>query len=40
MYNITCGFVWAWNLVCDIKRGTQTEGVWEQGVEEIIWIQE
>jgi hypothetical protein len=29
-------FVWAWNLVSDIK----TEGVWEQGAEENIWIVE
>jgi hypothetical protein len=32
--------VWVWNLVSDIKRGTQTEGVWEQGAEENIWAQE
>jgi hypothetical protein len=25
--------VWVWNLVCDIKGGTQTEGVWEQGAD-------
>jgi hypothetical protein len=25
-----------WNLVSDIKGGTQTEGVWEQGAEEDI----
>jgi hypothetical protein len=29
-----CGSVSVWNLVSDIKGGTQTEGVWEQGVEE------
>jgi hypothetical protein len=29
-----------WNLVSDIKEGTQTEGVWEQGVEENIWTKE
>jgi hypothetical protein len=29
-----------WNLVSDIKGGTQTEGVWEQGVEENIWTEE
>jgi hypothetical protein len=25
------------NLVSNIKEGTQTEGVWEQGDEENIW---
>jgi hypothetical protein len=29
-----------WNLVSDIKGGTQTEGVWEQGAEEDIWTEE
>jgi hypothetical protein len=29
-----------WNLVPDIKGGTQTDGVWEQGAEENIWIEE
>jgi nitric oxide synthase oxygenase domain/subunit len=24
----------------DIKRGTQTEGVWEQGSEENVWADE
>jgi hypothetical protein len=28
------------NLVSDIKGGTQTEGVWEQGAEENIWTGE
>jgi hypothetical protein len=32
--------VWVWNLVSDIKGGTQTEGVWEQGAEETIWSEE
>jgi hypothetical protein len=27
-------------LVCDIKGGTKTEGVREQGAEEDIWIKE
>jgi hypothetical protein len=27
-------------LASDIKGGTQTEGVWEQGAEEDIWIEE
>jgi hypothetical protein len=27
-------------LVLDIKRRTQTEGVWEQGAEEDIWTEE
>ena len=29
--------VWVWNLVVDIKGGKEAEGVWEHGVEEIIW---
>jgi hypothetical protein len=32
--------VWVRNLVSDIKEGTLTEGVWEQGVEENIWTEE
>jgi hypothetical protein len=28
------------HLVSDIKGGTQTEGVWEQGAEEDIWTEE
>jgi hypothetical protein len=35
-----CGSVWVWNLVSDIKGGTQTEVVWEQGAEEDIWTNE
>jgi hypothetical protein len=35
-YNFACGSVWVWNLVSDIKGGTWTEGVWEQGAEENI----
>jgi hypothetical protein len=27
-------------LVSDIKGGTQTEGVWEQGAEEDIWTED
>jgi hypothetical protein len=34
-----CGSVWVWNSICDIKGETQTEGVWEQGVEENIWTE-
>jgi hypothetical protein len=36
-----CGFVWVWNLVCDIERGTymHTEDVWEQGAGENIWTE-
>ena len=30
-------FVWVWDLVADIARGKETEGVWEHGVEENIW---
>jgi hypothetical protein len=33
-YDFACGSVWVWNLVSDIKGGTQTEGVLEQGAEE------
>ena len=28
---------YVWNLVSDIAGGKETEGVWEQGVEENIW---
>jgi hypothetical protein len=28
------------NLVSNIKGGTQTEGVWEQGAGENIWNEE
>jgi hypothetical protein len=34
------GSVWVWNLISDIKGGTQTQGVWEQGAEEDIWTTE
>ena len=36
-YNFGFCFVWVWNLVVDIAGGKETEGVWEQGVEENIW---
>jgi hypothetical protein len=39
-YNFACGSVWVLNLVSDIKGGTWTEGVWEQGAEEDIWTEE
>jgi hypothetical protein len=39
-YNFACGSEWVWNLVSEIKRETQTEGVWEEGAEEDIWIEE
>jgi hypothetical protein len=39
-YNFACDFVWVWNLVFDIKGGTYTEGVVEQGAEENIWTEE
>jgi hypothetical protein len=29
-----------WNLVSDIKGGTETEGVCEQGAEENIWTEQ
>jgi hypothetical protein len=32
-YNFGRGSVWVWNLFSNIKGGTQTEGVWEQGAE-------
>jgi hypothetical protein len=35
-----CRSVWVWNLVSDIKGGTQTESVWAQGAEEDIWTDE
>jgi hypothetical protein len=38
--NFACGPVWVRNLVFDIKGGTQTKGVWEQGAEENIWFEE
>jgi hypothetical protein len=28
------------NVVSNIKGGTQTEGVWEQGAEENTWSEE
>jgi hypothetical protein len=27
-------------MISNIKGGTQTEGVWEQGAEENIWTEE
>jgi hypothetical protein len=33
---VLCGAI----LGLDIKRGTQTEGIWEQGAEENIWTKE
>jgi hypothetical protein len=38
--NFVFGSVWVWNLVSDIKGGTQTEGVWGQGAEEDIQTDE
>jgi hypothetical protein len=38
-YHFARGSVWVWNLVSNIKGGTQTEGVWEQGVEDNIWTE-
>jgi hypothetical protein len=35
LHNFSFGFVWVQNLVFDIKGGTYTEGVLEQGVENI-----
>jgi hypothetical protein len=39
-YNFACGVVWVRNLVSNIKGGTQTEGVCEQGSQENIWSEE
>jgi hypothetical protein len=39
-YNFACGSVGVWNLVFDFKGETETEGVWEQGVEKNIWTEE
>jgi hypothetical protein len=39
-YNFACVSVWVQNLVSDIKGGTETEGVWEQGADENIWTEE
>jgi hypothetical protein len=32
--------LYLWTVVSDIKGGTQTEYVWEQGAEEDIWTYE
>jgi hypothetical protein len=32
--------MWVRHFVSEIKVGTQTEGAWEQGIEENIWIKE
>ena len=39
-YNFACCFLWVWNLVADIARGKEAEGVWEHGVQENIWTEE
>jgi hypothetical protein len=39
-YNFVCDFEWAWNIVSDIKGGTQTEGFSEQDAGENIWTEE
>jgi hypothetical protein len=39
-YNFAWGSVWASNLVSDIRGGTYTEGIQEQGAEENIWTEE
>jgi hypothetical protein len=38
--NFARGSVWVWNLASDIKGGTKTQSVWEQGAEEDIWTEE
>jgi hypothetical protein len=39
-YNFACSFVWVWNLASDIMGRMKTEGVWDQGAEDNIWIEE
>jgi hypothetical protein len=39
-YNFAFCSVWVWNLVWDIKGGTETEDIWEQGAEENIRTEE
>jgi hypothetical protein len=39
-HNFACGSAWVWNVVSNIKGGTQTEGVWGQDAEENIWTEE
>jgi hypothetical protein len=39
-FRFACGSALVWNLVSDIKRGTQTGGVWKQGAEEDIRTEE
>jgi hypothetical protein len=39
-YNFACYSEWVRNLVSDIEKGTQIEGVWEQGAEDNIWTEE
>jgi hypothetical protein len=39
-YDFDCGFVWLRNFVSDIKEGTQTEDVCEQGTEKNIWTED
>jgi hypothetical protein len=29
-----------WNLVPNIEKRTQTEGIWKQGTQENIWTEE
>jgi hypothetical protein len=38
--NFTCGSLWVWNLVFDIKQETYTEGILEQDPELDIWTEE
>ena len=38
-YVFACCFVWVWNLVVDIARGKEAEGVWKHSVEENIWTE-
>jgi hypothetical protein len=36
--NFASWFVWVWNLISYSKERAQTEGVWEQGAGENIWM--
>jgi hypothetical protein len=33
-YNVACGSIWVWNLVSNIKGGTQTESVWGEYLDQ------
>jgi hypothetical protein len=35
-YNFVCGSIRVWSMLSDIKGGTLTEGIWEEGVDGIF----